>query len=176
MSDLAEIIANTLGEFIVRPFETVVETLGEEAAKQILADTLRIEENGGLMTARGDRRRTPGGVFLFLAIQRYKEPIKHHKKSKSPLLLQVRGKPIKVIEKETYMILVFEWPKFHESSKPLRDVPNPTPRQILCLVGKEIWKTHLKGHDRLYICGMPGISKHGILLHATYAISQDARE
>jgi hypothetical protein len=47
----------------------VLQTLGQERCAQVLADTLRIESNGGMLTRAGDRRRTPGGVFFELVKQ-----------------------------------------------------------------------------------------------------------
>ena len=39
----------------------VLRTLGQERCAAILADTLTIESNGGMLTSAGDRRRSPGG-------------------------------------------------------------------------------------------------------------------
>ena len=44
--------------------------LGQERGAAILADTLSIESHGGMLTRAGDRRRSPGGVFLELVKQR----------------------------------------------------------------------------------------------------------
>jgi hypothetical protein len=48
----------------------VLKMLGQERCATILADTLSIESNGGMLTRAGDRRRSPGGVFLELVKQR----------------------------------------------------------------------------------------------------------
>jgi hypothetical protein len=48
----------------------VLKTLGQERCAAILADTLTIESNGGMLTRAGDRRRSPGGVFLQLVKDR----------------------------------------------------------------------------------------------------------
>lgn len=47
----------------------LVEFAGIELAQDILRQTLEIEGQGGMMTADGSRRRTPGGVFFYLAHQ-----------------------------------------------------------------------------------------------------------
>lgn len=44
-------------------------TLGEARCVAILAEALTIEHTGGMLTKAGDRRRTPGGVFLELCRQ-----------------------------------------------------------------------------------------------------------
>jgi phosphorylated adapter RNA export protein len=41
--------------------------MGLEFAQAILQETLTIESQGGMMIQLGTRRRTPGGVFLYLA-------------------------------------------------------------------------------------------------------------
>ncbi|MBV7331901.1 hypothetical protein KFU94_27460 [Chloroflexi bacterium TSY] len=43
-----------------------VTTIGLERANAFFQQTLEIEANGGMETANGKRRRTPGGVFLYL--------------------------------------------------------------------------------------------------------------
>jgi hypothetical protein len=47
----------------------VVELLGEEKSLSLLADTLKIEKEGGMKLPDGSRRRSPGGVFFLLARQ-----------------------------------------------------------------------------------------------------------
>ncbi|KAH8277781.1 hypothetical protein KR018_006817 [Drosophila ironensis] len=48
----------------------VVEVLGMDLPLHLYKETQRIEADGGMMIRNGQRRRTPGGVFLFL--------LKHH--------------------------------------------------------------------------------------------------
>jgi len=45
----------------------IVQALGRTQANALLAETLRIEEQGGLPVLNGSRRRSPGGVFFHLA-------------------------------------------------------------------------------------------------------------
>ena len=47
----------------------VLRTLGDERCVAILAEALSIENDGGMLTKAGDRRRTLGGVFLELCRQ-----------------------------------------------------------------------------------------------------------
>lgn len=44
----------------------LVNYIGAESAQELYDETLRIESAGGMMTHKGDRRRTPGGVFINL--------------------------------------------------------------------------------------------------------------
>lgn len=43
-----------------------INTIGSEIPMKLFAETQKIELDGGMMTMDGYRRRTPGGVFLFL--------------------------------------------------------------------------------------------------------------
>ena len=46
--------------------ERVVFKLGESAARALYNETLAVEAKGGMLTSTGERRKTPGGVFLHL--------------------------------------------------------------------------------------------------------------
>ncbi|KAK2870724.1 hypothetical protein Q8A67_023251 [Cirrhinus molitorella] len=46
--------------------ERVVRVIGKKKAIELLFETATIEQNGGLYTVDGSRRRTPGGVYLNL--------------------------------------------------------------------------------------------------------------
>ncbi|KAJ8338666.1 hypothetical protein SKAU_G00354520 [Synaphobranchus kaupii] len=46
--------------------ERVVHTIGKRKAIELLAETATVEQNGGIFTMDGSRRRTPGGVYLNL--------------------------------------------------------------------------------------------------------------
>lgn len=66
-------IAKALGESDEGPLaqiKAVVDNLGEPACLTLLAETEKIEKAGGLMRGDGSGRRSPGGVFFFLARQR----------------------------------------------------------------------------------------------------------
>ena len=73
MSDeLHQQIVAELGETAPGPsaqIERIIQQLGPERARDLLAETRRVEANGGLWLERLNRRRSPGGVFLFLARQ-----------------------------------------------------------------------------------------------------------
>lgn len=66
-------IAKALGESDEGPLaqiKAVIDNLGEQACLTLLAETEKIEKAGGLMRGDGSGRRSPGGVFFFLARQR----------------------------------------------------------------------------------------------------------
>jgi len=48
----------------------VVRVLGEEVSLKLLEETKHIEDKGGMMLPDASRKRTPGGVFFFLARQK----------------------------------------------------------------------------------------------------------
>ncbi|MFN8440356.1 MAG: phosphorylated adapter RNA export RNA-binding domain-containing protein [Caldilineaceae bacterium] len=59
-------IAEQLHEENIELLKQVVDVLGEERAGEYAQRALATEAEGGLMTADGQRRRTPGGVFFYL--------------------------------------------------------------------------------------------------------------
>jgi len=67
ISELTNDIAGRLAESNVALLRTIIEAVGLEQAQALLAQTLEIEAGEGLMLKDGSRRRTPGGVFMYLA-------------------------------------------------------------------------------------------------------------
>lgn len=66
-------ISKALGEADEGPLaqiEAVVEALGDETTLSLLAETDRIEKAGGMERGDGKGRRSPGGVFFYLARQK----------------------------------------------------------------------------------------------------------
>jgi PHAX RNA-binding domain len=66
-------LAQQLGErtrYVHFQLERCLTVLGEAAVDELLAETEQIEQGEGLLTQDGKRRRTKGGVFLYLARQR----------------------------------------------------------------------------------------------------------
>lgn len=59
-------IAHRLQEPKKELIERVVEVIGKKKAIELLGETATLEENGGVYTMDGSRRRTPGGVYLNL--------------------------------------------------------------------------------------------------------------
>jgi len=66
----AEKIAEVLGEDNIPLIRSVLRILGHARTAAVLADTLTIEANGGMLTAVGTRKRTPGGTFFQLVRER----------------------------------------------------------------------------------------------------------
>ncbi|XP_005801264.1 phosphorylated adapter RNA export protein [Xiphophorus maculatus] len=63
---VVEEIAYRLQEPKKELIERVVRVVGKKKAIELLGETATLEENGGMYTMDGSRRRTPGGVFLNL--------------------------------------------------------------------------------------------------------------
>jgi hypothetical protein len=62
----AQRIATQLEEPLLWLIESIIKVLGLERADALLQQTLEVEAGGGQFTQGGDRRRTPGGVYLKL--------------------------------------------------------------------------------------------------------------
>jgi len=65
----------------------VIRRIGARGVRRLVAETMRVQRSGGLMTADGARRRTPGGVFFHLLRDamppdEYRELMKADKKRK----------------------------------------------------------------------------------------------
>jgi PHAX RNA-binding domain len=79
-SDTINQIAAQLGETEHEPLRLIwctVREFGIDEAQAVLAETLPIEERGGILTTDGSRRRTPGGVFIHLVLQRAHGATRH---------------------------------------------------------------------------------------------------
>lgn len=61
-SDLATKLREENSELILR----TVCVIGKEASLELFRKTQQIEKDGGMLTIYKNRRRTPGGIFLFL--------------------------------------------------------------------------------------------------------------
>ena len=63
VSRIAREIAQALDEPKVRLLARAVDALGERACRAYASEARALQENGGEMTAAGDRKRTTGGLF-----------------------------------------------------------------------------------------------------------------
>lgn len=95
-------IAKALGESDEGPLaqiKAVVENLGDQACLTLLAETEKIEKAGGLMRGDGSGRRSPGGVFFFLARQRLPRDVRaaifNDKKPRDPNAPKPPPAPVK---------------------------------------------------------------------------------
>lgn len=88
-------IADALGETEEGPRKSIlaiVRAAGRTHARELLSMTLQTEEHGGILVPDGSRRRTPGGVFFYLAYsvgkaksgKRLKKPYNASQKAKKP--------------------------------------------------------------------------------------------
>lgn len=64
--EVAQDLANKLAEEKDDLLLQAIRVVGREIPMKLFAETQKIEKDGGMMTINGHRRRTPGGVFLFL--------------------------------------------------------------------------------------------------------------
>src|SRR5882757_8097592 len=68
--EVAAFIADALGETdegARKSILGIVRAAGRTHAKELLNMALQTEEHGGISTPDGSRRRTPGGIFFYLA-------------------------------------------------------------------------------------------------------------
>jgi len=82
---LATKICKDLEEKSENMVQFLVKTIGCEKAEALLSETVQIEKGDGMKTADGERRRTPGGVYLqlakeFLGVGAYNELVNKDKK------------------------------------------------------------------------------------------------
>ena len=70
IEQLAERIATALNEPKRETIEAVARELGKEATAKVFFKTAQTLKAGGMMTANGKRKRTPGGLFFFFAKQK----------------------------------------------------------------------------------------------------------
>jgi PHAX RNA-binding domain-containing protein len=68
-ADAVKTIAEKLGEVEREPLKklkAVVKILGPDKALALCEKALEVEQQGGMLTQDGTRRRSPGGVFFYL--------------------------------------------------------------------------------------------------------------
>src|SRR4051794_38899761 len=74
--EAVKVIAQKLGENdpeAIRKLQAVVDILGSTKAIALCEKTFEIDKQGGIMTKDGSRKKTLGGIFFFLARQKYKQ-------------------------------------------------------------------------------------------------------
>jgi hypothetical protein len=68
------LITKQLGEVNMKPqqhIKKIIRVLGSGQALLLLTEAMNVEAAGGMMCLDGSRRRTPGGIFFFLAKQKH---------------------------------------------------------------------------------------------------------
>mmetsp|Transcript_9320 Transcript_9320/g.16356 ORF Transcript_9320/g.16356 Transcript_9320/m.16356 type:complete len:180 (-) Transcript_9320:347-886(-) len=64
---VCEKICSELKEENTSLIRTLLDKMGKTTGEELLAEALELEKGEGIKTADGERRKTPGGVFLHLA-------------------------------------------------------------------------------------------------------------
>lgn len=161
-------IAEALGETEPQPLEQIrriIKVMGADFAEELLRETQTVEAEGGMFLERENRRRTPGGVFFFLARNRMTKPqrgkvfanpissektpvppldlpealqalTKHFGKA-STVKLTVIGRPTQVVDRGEVVIFGLVSDKVPALPKGLPALPQQT--KYLVLVAKKQW-------------------------------------
>lgn len=95
-------IAAALNEPKAWLIQRCIDEASKETVHQVLAETLRIERDGGMLRTSEKKRRTPGGVFFYLIKKAVPGPLRRRifpkhvqrKKSKSSSKTQQGKKPV----------------------------------------------------------------------------------
>ncbi|RZB39498.1 RNA GG bind domain containing protein [Asbolus verrucosus] len=96
--EIAKDIANKLYEEKEELILRVIDALGVDKTFLLFKETKRIEEEGGMLVMNQTRRRTPGGVFLFLVRHDYditpeqKDKIFDDEKQKAKVMIRNKQK------------------------------------------------------------------------------------
>ncbi len=127
----AAAIAGQLGEtnpVAVEQIELIVQHLGAEAALALLQEALAAEAQGGMLLADSTRRRTPGGVYLYLA------------KGRIP-----------------YAVRVLIWPYLKTQARPPKpQVEPPSPEEWLALATEALQQAGEASTVKITLIGRPG--------------------
>ena len=113
-----------------RQIEEIIQHCGLEFAQSILQETQEIEAQGGMMLPDQSRRRTPGGVFFYVA--RHKMP---HEKAKRIFPGYFRKKQVSP-KPSVPLRPVFDWNKRIEVLKPLLDATGALNTVKVTLIGR----------------------------------------
>lgn len=79
LKDAVKHITDALNESAPKPrrqITQIIQSCGVEFVNNLLAETDKVEEQGGMMIENGERRRTKGGVFFYLARKHLPEDIR----------------------------------------------------------------------------------------------------
>ena len=103
----------TLAEVLQEPKKAllaqVLQTLGQERCAQVLAETLTIEANGGMLTRAGNRRRSPGGTFFTLVKQQCTSLERHRLFAPRPAKPAQRQRPPAPAEAAALVLTLTLW-------------------------------------------------------------------
>ncbi len=169
---VARELAALLGERhygVIGQIRRIVQLCGIDFSREMYAATLEIEAHGGLMVADHSRRRTPGGVFLYLVrskldADQQQQVFAGNAKARIPLLswtkriaiiqslqtgpgkiasltVSLRGRPERVEKRaEVVIIILLDEPSVDNLP---REIPKPPsiPTRVVVYVAPEQWRT-----------------------------------
>ncbi|MBA3867536.1 MAG: hypothetical protein H0X30_00125 [Anaerolineae bacterium] len=168
---VARELATLLGEKhhgVIGQIRRMVQLRGIDFSRELYAATLAIEANGGLMLPDYSRRRTPGGVFLYLVRSRLdadqrQQVFSGRAKAGVPLLswtkriaiiqslqsgqgkivsltLSLRGRPERIEKRAEVVILTLSDEPSIDNLP--REIPKPpaTPTRVVVYVALEQWR------------------------------------
>jgi hypothetical protein len=139
---LAERVITELGEeeeSAHRQIEALVYYCGVEMIERTLEETHRVESEGGLTVKSGDRRRTPGGVFLFLMNQQITPEIRRETIYLYQPKKNNKNKPKKAAsaqQRQKAKTNAPEWNYYHKSLNELLDRRGVVTTVKITLIGR----------------------------------------
>jgi len=147
VQQLAEQLRETdhLPRYLLR---MIVEQCGVEFCDQILRETLEIEAQGGMMVKNGERRRTVGGVFFFLARAKMAPEVRrivYPNPAQRKKLLKQKPKPRRnkkldaaqrALQEQQEKLPVFVWDERLEVIQPLLDEGGVLTTVKVTLIGR----------------------------------------
>lgn len=133
-------IAQKLGETEKNPIRQIgiiVRHFGAEAALALVAEVQAIEAQGGMMITNGQRRRTPGGVFFYLAKERMTpEDRERLMPSRYARIKQYKAKLREQEQEENANLPPFVWEARQAAIEPLRAEQGEARDVKITLVGR----------------------------------------
>jgi hypothetical protein len=183
----ADMLAETLQEPKKALLAKVLRTIGQERCQALFTEACTIEANGGMLTADGTRRRTPGGTFFHLvrqqcskeerarlfpyqATKKPQQQPKHAQPDAAPVLLTLDAwkglTPMPVTA--TLKLVLRELPETRESNglvyMALQNEPRGLPKGITLDSGPlylsspvKAWKTACTKAEQIRASGTPAL-------------------
>ncbi len=152
---LADQLADQLGEDLPRVRKLIaalVHYCGAEAVKACFEETLAIEAQGGMLTNNRSRRRTPGGVFLYLLRGRISPDINRLTfETYQPRPANKKRKPKEPApqaQNQPPAFEPFDWSRRRDSIPALLAQPGEATSVKITLIGRP-GATHIESHTVL---------------------------
>jgi len=190
-------IADALGEVNYGGIADVIHELGEKKALELLQRTQEIEAAGGMPVLYGYRRRTPGGVFFYLARheagarsgrsvpepafdwaerERLFRELRGQEAVAEQMIVIFKGRPKRVLEIKGAVLAVFRQPALRAEAGIPRGLPAPPAEEVevRVLMPRHLWGRVMRGlqedeRAKLAIQGQAAEDKElgGLVLWAT---------